>query len=275
MVKPTFRYIDENGRVYEEGAFNLYYNDILDVYIPFGSDLDREHIVSMAVSDQFCDMDLYPYRSYDQIQFTADTFDKTWNRVANEETDTYCASEITLYPTQRLLSGDEEQLEANQYNNAADILRYNRELGRISGAQYTSFKKSMQTWFGEYTVPNYLFVSLVDESTGKDAYRTMMDEGDYVTDSSECWKEGGYLVINFEIITYRDGHEHLHYYVNDDLSGKWLNMWTREQGGISNMTTVRSGRAVNDIELRTGDVAVVNMTRRYSDRYSTGILYIN
>ena len=102
-----------------------------------------------------------------------------------------------------------------------------------------------------------------------------MEEGEYVTDSSDCWKEGGYLVLNFEIITYRDGHEHLHYYMNDDLSGKWLNMWTREQGGISDVTTVRSGRAVNDIQLRTGDVAVINMTRRLSDRYVNGILYIN
>ena len=201
-------------------------------------------------------MDLYPFRSYDQIQFTADTFDRTWNNVAHIETETFCATGITLYPTQRLLSGDEEQLEVNQYNSAADALRYNSGLDRISGKQYTAFKKSMQTWFGEYRVPNYLFVSLVDESTGMDAFKTAMEEGEYVTDSSDCWKEGGYLVLNFEIITYRDGHEHLHYYISD-------------------VTTVRSGRAVNDIQLRTGDVAVINMTRRFSDRYVNGILYIN
>ena len=275
VVKPTYRYIDENGNVYEDGKFHLYYTDGVDPYIAFGSDKDKEHSVSIEIGDQFCDMDLYPFRSYDQIQFTADTFDRTWNNVAHIETETYCATGITLYPTQRLLSGDEEQLEVNQYNSAADVLRYNSGLDRISGKQYTAFKKSMQTWFGEYTVPNNLFVSLVDESTGMDAFKTAMEEGEYVTDSSDCWKEGGYLVLNFEIITYRDGHEHLHYYMNDDLSGKWLNMWTREQGGISDVTTVRSGRAVNDIQLRTGDVAVINMTRRLSDRYVNGILYIN
>lgn len=275
VVKPTYRYIDENGNVYEDGKFHLYYTDEGDPYIAFGSEKDKEHSESMAIGDQFCDMDLYPFRSYDQIQFTADTFDRTWNNVAHIETETFCATGITLYPTQRLLSGDEEQLEVNQYNSAADALRYNSGLDRISGKQYTAFKKSMQTWFGEYRVPNYLFVSLVDESTGMDAFKTAMEEGEYVTDSSDCWKEGGYLVLNFEIITYRDGHEHLHYYMNDDLSGKWLNMWTREQGGISDVTTVRSGRAVNDIQLRTGDVAVINMTRRFSDRYVNGILYIN
>ena len=102
-----------------------------------------------------------------------------------------------------------------------------------------------------------------------------MEEGEAVNDLSDCWKDGGYLVLNFEIITYRDGNEHLHYYVNNDLSGKWLNMWTREQGNMPSITTVRSGRAVNDIQLRTGDVAVINMTRRYSDRYEAGVLYIN
>ena len=44
---------------------------------------------------------------------------------------------------------------------------------------------------------------------------------------------------------------------------------------MPSITTVRSGRAVNDIQLRTGDVAVINMTRRYSDRYEAGVLYIN
>ena len=136
--------------------------------------------MSIEIGDQFCDMDLYPFRSYDQIQFTADTFDRTWNNVAHIETETYCATGITLYPTQRLLSGDEEQLEVNQYNSAADVLRYNSGLDRISGKQYTAFKKSMQTWFGEYTVPNNLFVSLVDESTGMDAFKTAMEEGEYV-----------------------------------------------------------------------------------------------
>jgi hypothetical protein len=275
VVKPTYRYIDENGNVYEPGTFNLYYTDKPDWYIPLYGDKDKEHMKSVAMGDQYCDMDLYQYRNYDMNQFTADTYGKTWNNVVQSDTESFSAGGITLYSTQKLLSGDEEQLEANQYKSATDVDRYNKGLGNISSAQYTMFKKSMQTWFGEYQVPNNLYVSYVDANTGKDAYQTAMEEGEAVNDLSDCWKDGGYLVLNFEIITYRDGNEHLHYYVNNDLSGKWLNMWTREQGNMPSITTVRSGRAVNDIQLRTGDVAVINMTRRYSDRYEAGVLYIN
>lgn len=276
VIKPTYRYIDENGNVYEDGTFNLYYSTKTDFYMTFGSDKDKSHMKEVELGGQYFDMDLYPFRTYDKLQFTADTFGKTWNNVVHTETPSYCAGSITLYSTQKLLSGDEEELRENEYNNGTDALRYNGGLGNISASQYNLFKKSMQTWYGEYQVPNNLFVSLVDANTGKDAFTTAFDDGDYVTDQSDCWKDGGYLVLNFEIITYRNGNEHLHYYVNNDASGKWLNMWTREQGNMPTVTTCRSGRAVNDIQLRTGDVAVINMTREpYSARYSRGILYIN
>lgn len=281
VIKPTYRYITASGKVYESDQFNLYYSDSSVEYALVGGEQDKSNIKSVAMGDKWFEMDLYDFRSYDYTTYTAKKYSKTLQNLLFTETDSYTVSGIKLLSSQKLLCGDEEQLKINQYNSGSNVIRYKTtdnttgKLDSLLSSQYAEFKDSMQIWFGEYEIPNNLYVSLKTNGGKSDTFKDALNNGDTVSAESDCWEEGGYVVLNFQIDAYKDGtNKHLTYYANTaDI--KWLNMWDREQGDMPNQTVTTSGKANQTITLRDGDVAVINMSRKESDSFETGILYLN
>ncbi len=280
-IKPTYRYISADGTVYEVDQFTLYYSDNEIEYAPMGGTQDSNNKKSVSLGSSWFDMDLYPYRSYDYNAYTANKYGKTLQDLLFSNINSYTLGGITLTSSQKLLCGDEEQLKINQYNSSDSAIRYKTtdnpsgHLDSLSSAQNEKFKDSMQIWFGEYEIPNKIFVALKTNSGTSDKFKDAVENGEVVSEGSSCWESGGYLVLNFQIDAYKNGtNKHLTYYANTaDI--KWLNMWDREQGAVPTTTTATSGSSKCTITLRDGDVAVINMSRQASQQLETGTLYIN
>jgi hypothetical protein len=220
------------------------------------------------------------------------------------ETASYSMGKITLYPSMRTLTGKAEELAVNSgYDRGSEGFV---ELAPLSGngswltdAQYGKFRRSMQTWYGAYEIPNGLMVC----DAGTFARMGLpdvdgdgcVDYADYLLDkypdgiwlgdvgTEDFWLQddmpNGALVLSFDIVTYKydaaagAARRHLTYY------GGSLNMWRRQSPRASaeyGDWAVEGGDYTEfyaSLELRDGDVAVVNSEKKlYATRVGTLII---
>lgn len=210
----------------------------------------------------------------------------------DRKTNSYCLSEIVLNSRLRLLTGNVEQLKMNE-NNEGDSLQYLDD--RLSNG--TSYKvtpqtceaydqkywirhrRSMQTWFGTYWIPNQLFVTddVFEADTDGDGvpekYDTLWDYANakgHIAENDPIFKNTGYLVVNFQIYTKNDGQDHLSYI------GSNADMWKIE--GQPDTVHVGDPNIPGDtveIEVDSGDVAVIDLERSIMDGWTTGFNRIN
>lgn len=282
VITPEYRYIADDGTVYGPDKISLYYNAANSNFITPNTDADRYNIQSVQLGSLWHEQDLYDFRHYDAAQFTADTYGETWHQRIFRKTDSSTFGGITLYSTQKLLYGNEEELEVNQAKDGAAVERYNGLNGTplldtIGDSSYQQFKKSMQTWFGTYQIPNDLFVCLKNPSGSEyaDKYQEEIGKNGFIPKvGADCWLKGGFLVLNFKIETYMNGvHKHLTYYGNAQIAQN-QDMWDIEHGTEPDRVTANWNHDVS-INLKDGDVAIICMNEKMSDRWGIGILYLN
>lgn len=210
----------------------------------------------------------------------------------NRETESYSLSEIVLNSRLRLLTGNVEQLERNENKEGASLEYLTDRLPNgtiysitpdeceLYGVDYwEKHRKSMQTWFGTYWIPNHLYVTDdifevdIDGDGVKEKFDTLLDyanEKGYINSADIPFYQRGYLVVNFQIYTRNNGEDHLVY------AGGNADMWGIE--GQPSTVTVGDGIEKSpyiDIEVRHGDVAIVNLMRSVNDGYSVGFNRIN
>lgn len=95
-----------------------------------------------------------------------------------------------------------------------------------------------------------------------------------VTSDSDIFTNDGYLVLNFDIKSYKDNgrYEHLQYYGTTDAT---LNMWNREDGDPDTPTKVDPGDGTpsTTIPHDPGDVAIIELKNNGRDRWTNGVIY--
>ncbi len=278
-ITPSFTYIAKNGAVYDNSEFNMYYYTQGNVLVKVGSQEDLKNRKETWLGSEYFENDLYSFRTYDKSKNTAKKFKETVQKLNFTKTKSYAVGDVELKSTQKLLAGDEEELAANINNAGAGVLRYNgtgaTNLDNLNRAMYDEFKTSMQTWYGNYYIPNDLMVVKKD-ADGKDAIEKAFEKDGYIVtaDVKKLTEDGGILVVNFDITTYMNGYEHLHYY--SGLGAQGLNMWEREQGNNDVPTVPIHGTTkTNDVPVKPGDIAVVDLGLDANDAYQVGDLYIN
>lgn len=275
-ITPAYRYIAPDGTVTED--VNIYYDLDGKSFIKAGSPQDSNKIQTVSIGDAYFAYSYYDYGDYDPVSYTAKKFDKSNNEILYHETPSYTVGSITLQSTQKLLTGDEEELKANKDNSSADSLRYRKTngLGDINRTVYDKFEKSMQTWYGEYKIPSKIHVVKKNPAGSRyeDDFQKALAENGQVSEDDDYWLDAGYLVLGFKIDTYVHGtNEHLTYYGGADGTG--LDMWKRERKNDPDTTKVRDVYELDDVEIRDGDVAIISLDTKLSDQYTTGILYLN
>ena len=88
-------------------------------------------------------------------------------------------------------------------------------------------------------------------------------DGKGISTEDDVFEQGGYLIVNFQIETFKKGEAHLIY------NGGNSNMWQKE--GFDNTPDPPTGpKKFND-----GDVVVVDLGRSTNDTYSPGLFDIN
>lgn len=209
------------------------------------------------------------------------------NAYLRREDKCYCMSQIVLNSNLRLLTGNVEQLERNLDKEGAGLTYVEDKTNE--GASYyiksatnpelwDMHRKSMQTWYGCYFIPNQLYVT--DDKFKADAdgdgveeeYDTIWDYAEkkgYVEGNEDFIKNDGYLVINFEITTVNNGKEHLSYY------GSNADQWQIE--GAPDKVKVGDKDFGEEIEVpvESGDVAIVDLEKSTTDGYYVGYNRIN
>ena len=256
----------------------------------------------------------------DVLKYTADRGGIKEQELLNRSIPSYSASKIVLNSTLRLLTGDPEQLERNLdktresagFDDLTDIRNIPSEIGDIGqdSTKNTRFRDSIQTWYGQYTVPQDLFVykktkAIVmpgfDKSTAipldtkvdaahkgydkdGDGYFTLADYATTgnLSDSSKIWEKDGYLILHFDIESKNNGIEHL-IYDGSSISNDHLNRWDSNHENIQNHATVDfsdpehpgEGPKKVDVTLKPGDVALIDLRYKLSDKFTPAIQSIN
>lgn len=126
-----------------------------------------------------------------------------------------------------------------------------------AGAGAERINKSVQTWYGVYTLPTQV------HACPKDYDLTAYDLINYRED---FWLTDGYIVVNFEIKVFKDGKESIRYYGGTDPRG---NMWAMENGTKDGVRTVEDMNGTV-WQFQPGDVAVYYADKSSRDDYTSG-----
>lgn len=221
----------------------------------------------------------------------------------NKTIASYNLEKIKLSDTLRILSGNLEQLNGNLGKNPKELQSlgqlhtYNGSPSDVGGITDldTQFHNSMQTWHGEYFIPDQFYVVkkekleeyIVPDGNSKDLDKDGdIDLDDYakahytdeshekieagITKDAPIFEKAGYVIINFDIKSYNEGKPHLIYSGGNNNGG----MWTTEAGGkIPNIET--GGDPDLTIPGEPGDVAIVELEHCIQDKYSSRILFVD
>lgn len=316
VIKPTFRYIDKNGAVNDN--IDVYADvessdgaEILSM-VGYGSRQDTENYSKVSISDLRFDGSYYMedkniprVLTQDDVAFSREKTNAwlyqkniaatpSWpveayinnNAFLKREDKCFCLSKIILSSQLRLLTGNLEQLERNLSRESSGLL-YLKDRS-ISGAYdvtesanpelWELHRKSMQTWYGAYYIPNQLYITddrFMADADGdgvEEEYDNIWDYTSvkgYIEGEEEFIKKDGYLVINFQIMTVNNNTDHLLYF------GSNADQWQIE--GAPDKVTVGDKDIGEDIEVevKSGDVAIVDLEKSVTDRYYVGFNRIN
>lgn len=312
-ITPTYRFVtlDKNGQLitYQQSdngssKLLLYYSDSNGNFMQYGDGRDNSNKKSATLSHTMFKGSWYQglefikpietlaYSVPNVLNFTATHDGVSENSILSKKSACYTLSSIILNPDLRLLTGDPEELAINEkyirsqsaFNDYSSI--YNQEADGEN-----KFKSSMQTWYGMYTIPSNLYVTTQGrlDATKADGVPDTngnghIDLNEYanagkLSEDSNIFFKTGYLVLNFDIKTKNGGVDHLQYGGNNATG---TNMWRVEgQPTSAKVTFTTSYKTGNqqiiekNIPVQSGDVAVIDVSHKLSDKYQGRIFMIN
>jgi hypothetical protein len=221
-ITPTFYYVDAEGK--NRKQVDLYYNEEIGgkhyKLCKVGEGMDLVNIKSGITGN------IYNRIPQKEIQNTADVMGTTYSLFANQRSTMYSYSVIKLLNPFRTFIGWDYATHISGLPTYGDV-RAATGLSRLSLSKYT------QRWYGNYKLP----VDVHAVASGYDVYDYMTKHGiDY---SEDFWLTGGYIIVNFNIVTIdKDGKEHLSYINADNyLNNGNCSMWVTEGPSIQKPIT--------------------------------------
>lgn len=238
--------------------------------------------ISMRLTNAF----MYNKHKLTNPEYPKESYENT-NIYLRRTTPSYCLSDIKLNSRLRLLTGNVEQLEMNLENEGSS-LQYIQDktddgvtydiTEATNPTLWNKMRLSMQTWFGEYWIPNQLYVTRetikadTDGDGVEEEYETVWDyavANGYVDGTEDFFIKEGYLVVNFQIYTVNDGVLHLTY------TGGNKDQWSLEGPPEEIYTNDRPGKDPVKIDVEPGDVGVIYMDRKVDEFFYVGFNRIN
>lgn len=325
-IFPTFRWYDGGGTLHDD--IQLYYwDDTSDKLIRAGSPEDLHELevweddggvnafdfAAAKLQGSFFDADYYDSTeqannaviSTDENRYTGNYHDVdllytfawhnrycedewTFAQFINQQSLSHCPGRIRINSKMRTLTGKYEELLMNIGRERNDLLKYEH----LTEKQAEKMRYSMQTWYGFYKIPKYLFICDADTFEKKGAVDRdgdgVVDYLDYlagtggkIDENASFWLNTddlpwGWLILNFDIRTYKDGEGHLTYF------GGSKDMW-QVQGakksvilGSRELEVRSEGKHPRfEAPLISGDVAVINPQETIWDSYYVGPWFRN
>lgn len=293
-ITPTFTYVTSDGEVLssENGDFQIV---ILEnhkrpyTYDPDNWSLERGMefcLNNAALKESFYDTkdtNIYQFGNWlansvaNENSYSTGYGDTVSEQVFwNRKTVTRDISHIYIPASLRYVSGEYEQLamnESRQYvrGGTSNLLTYDGIYG-YGADQKWKFITSMQQWQSAYSIPENIKIIDTRDRGGKDFdILEYINEKGGLRNGDEIFEElDGFLVINFDIVAFKDGEPYLEYSGGYDGA---TNMWERE--GFTEGTIPGDPDDGPEIPLKDGDVAIVELGRRMHHYYEAAIQNIN
>ena len=246
-IKPSFYFVNRDGRGRRE--VDLWYGEHFDGkdnhFVKIGSDRDKVNVKYAKLGD------VYRNVPENEIQDTvnvlnrvnSDTSDDiTQNTFANQDSKLGWFFNSVLSKPMRTFTG----------NNGGNPLP--------GGVSPDKVKKSVQHWYGEYYLPDELYVAPKDYDVIEYSRKHNGLDG-----KEAFWLKEGYVIVNFEIETVK----------NKEFTTPVLNYW-KVPAGYCNMWSLegfnysRSDSNGANFNLQNGDVVFYYANKRSSQDYKEG-----
>ncbi len=235
-IKPSFFYVNKDGT--GRTPVDIYYSERFDgkenIMVRIGSDKDKQNKKLVVNTNLFRNI------PEEDIQRTEDLTGKSFRE---KEVDIGTFAEIQLNKDMRVFTG----------NTAAHPFPVNSdEAKRVI--------QSMQRWYGEYYLPDKLYV--VPSTMTENDIVNHSETQDGIDGSESFWLKDGYIIVNFEIETIQNGSystPELNYY------NAMYNRWQAE-GFDYSQTDFYS----KSFQLENGDIVFYYAGKKASDDYKVG-----
>ena len=318
-IVPTYQYVDPAGNIYDFDEMVFFYEQNGNL-IRMGSSEDKAGFYNEPLDSHWFEDCYYDYHYSSIIDETATYYGLTPNQLMRRPQGESSMGEIKIPSLHKLFTYDEDQLQINTEYNAGDSLRYytsamaaitDKPLSEITSEEMSAFKKSMQTWYGTYKIPDTLYICFKDDFDSIDTDQLDLSdfkkvEEDGTLSDEGLWIDTGHLILNFDIITYteisgsdydkieKDSNKYsyvdengtvhymaatMKYYLNEG----GLDMWTTEHGDPNSddpdPDDPDPDDPVNpddpDIPDDPGTIAVISLRSSIRNKYKIGYIYIN
>lgn len=303
-ITPSFTYITEDGEILSSsnGDIKIYTPDAWDgssagktlegiTYNPDNHSMDYAHEVHLGeqiFDESYYDLDdsnSYQYGNWveesvknENENYNTSGYPVDTGQYMARRTPSYTISHISIPASLRYLSGEYEQLAMNEYNEyvrggSSTLVDYTSLNGYTSETE-TKVKRSMQQWQSKYMIPDGTKILDVRNNGGES-----FSLADRINDTP-LWfwdkdplvfPEKGRIIINFDIVAYKDGEPYLRYSGGNSVG---TDMWEREHF-ISNDPTNPTSPDNPELPVKEGDVVVVDYDRNMSDYWFAAIHNIN
>ena len=198
-IKPTFYYVDSKGKNRQE--VDIYYTESFNgkknVMVKMGGSLDLKNKKSVYTGDEYLSI---PEKELKQTAYFQGVPLKQWKA---QKKNIFTFKNIMIPPSLRTFVGYVKNVP--------------------STVTEKMIAQSVQNWYGEYYIPAEVHVAPKDY----DILEYVKYNGP-LNYKEKFWLKNGYIVVNFEIETVKDGKRHLSYINTDNATEGYCNMWKRE-----------------------------------------------
>ncbi len=238
-IVPTFYYVGKNGG--SGSAVDIYYNEYFNgkdnILIKIGSDKDKTN------KQVIVNTDIYRNIPEADIQRTCELRGITDKKFKGRKVDIGTYGEIKLSKDLKVFIGN---TVSHPFANGS------AEADRVA--------KSVQRWYGEYKLPDKLYVA----PAGTDI-ANHPESLDGINGKESFWLKDGYIIVNFRIETYHTDDAGA---IAGPVLGYWhanYNRWEAE--GFEYVQNDHYGKT---FQLDAGDVVFYHAAKKSSDDYKVG-----
>lgn len=242
-IIPRFYYIDYQGGNRQE--VDLYYTETFAskrrYLVKVGSEQDKLNKKTYLLGSNYWQVPIQ------EINNTAFVDGETIEEVRSRKSELFTFGQIELHSQFRTYIGGSKYIPSGVIP---------------SGVKEQEVISSVQQWYGEYYLPSQIHVVPKDFNLGIYA----VDKGS-LDFTEDIWLRGGYIVINFDIVTYQTGSEkgNLSYINKENALKGYCNMWELEGVQLDKKDSVG-----NVFHFKYGDYILYDIEKSAASDYRSG-----
>lgn len=240
QLTPSFFYISKDGKKRQE--VDIYYTETInrqkEALVKVGSTMDLTNIKERYLGN--------PYMSVPEEEI------KEKQRLTGQVQNEILYQLKPMFTFHHILLSEAFRTYTGQNYSPTGVIPVNVDEKKAA--------MSRQKWYGEYYLPSQVYVVPKDFDLVKaeEMYGSFNFREDF-------WLRDGYIMVQFDIVTIKNGKKHLSYTNLENAKTGFCNMWKMEGFNYQKMD---SDGVV--WQLKDGDTFLYNTRRRVSLDYRTG-----